>query len=281
MDLSIPAVMTVSGVLFAATADGQPSRLVIALLVSVAVGIVAGLANGLGSVVLGIHPVVMTLASSAIISGATLGYTGGLVTGSPPKSVGHFMRGSGGSFPMVLVALVVLAIVVTFVMRQSTYGRRLQAVALNPVAARLGGVSSTATATSTYVISGLCAALGGVMVAGLAGQSYLAMGDPYLLTSVAVVALGGASFAGGHGNFLGTLGGALLLSLLATLLTTYHLAEGWRVIVQGVVILLAVIAAKPGPTADEPLQEPHKERGNMSIKTRLVATVGLALALTR
>jgi ribose transport system permease protein len=107
-------------------------------------------------------------------------------------------------------------------------------------------VNSIAMSASTYVVSGVCAAIGGVMVAGFSGQSYLAMGDPYLLTSVAVVALGGAAFAGGSGNFLGTLGGALLLSLLATLLTTFHLEEGWRVIVQGVVILLATIAARLG-----------------------------------
>jgi ribose transport system permease protein len=131
-------------------------------------------------------------------------------------------------------------------MRQTSYGRRLQAVAMNPIAARLGGVNSVAIATSTYVISGVCAALGGIMVAGLSGQSYLSMGAPYLLTSVAVVALGGASFAGGRGNFLGTLGGALLLSLLTTLLTTFHLSEGVRVMVQGAVILLAAIAAKLG-----------------------------------
>lgn len=246
IDLSIPAVMTLSGVLFTATADGQNGKLPVALLIAVAVGVVAGLVNGIGSVYFRIHPVVMTLAAGAIISGSTLGYTGGLVTGSPPQAVATFMRGRDGSISSALVALLLLTIVVTFVMRQTTYGRRLQAAALNPGAARLGGVSSTSMIAGTYVISGVCAAVGGVMVAGVAGQSYLAMGDPYLLTSVAVVALGGASFAGGRGNFLGTLGGALLLSLLSTLLLTYQLAEGWRVIVQGLVILVAVIAAKVG-----------------------------------
>lgn len=250
IDLSVPYLMTVSGVLFSSLADGQESKLVSSLVVCVAMCAALGLVNGVGSVRLGIHPVVMTLALGAVIQGATLGYTGGLVTGSPPRSVGHFMLGRNGSLPLVLVALVVLTVVVTFVMRQTSYGRHLQATALNPVAARLAGVNSTAVAVSTYVVSGVCAALGGVMVAGLSGQSYLAMGDPYLLISVAVVALGGASFAGGRGNFLGTLGGALLLSLITTLLTTFHLSEAVRVMVQGAVILLAAVAARVGIRRD-------------------------------
>ena len=244
IDLSIPMVMTISGILFCQIANGDESRLFIALLVSIVVGVVVGLINGIGSVVLGIHPVVTTIAVGAILTGVTLGYTGGLVTGSPPASLGQFMLGDGSGIPAVLIALVILTVVVTFVMRQTVFGRRLQATAYNPVSTRLAGVNSTAVATSTYVISAVCAAIGGVMVAGLSGQSYLGMGDPYLLLSVAVVALGGASFAGGRGNFLGTLGGALLLSLLTTLLTTFHLSEGMKVVIQGAVILLAVIASK-------------------------------------
>jgi len=244
IDLSVPWVMTLSGVLFSKLANGSEDKLLVALAASLVVGLVIGLVNGIGSVVLGIHPVVTTLAVGAVIQGATLGYTGGLVTGSPPKSVGSFMLGVGNAIPPVLFALVALTVLVTFVMRQTVFGRKLQATSYNPAAARLAGVSSTAVAASTYVISGVCAAVGGVMVAGLSGQSYLAMGSPYLLISVAVVALGGASFAGGRGSFLGTLGGALLLSLLTTLLTTFHLSEGLRVMVQGAVILLAAIAAK-------------------------------------
>lgn len=244
IDLSIPWVMTLSGVLFSKLANGAEDRLLIALAASIVVGLVIGLLNGIGSVVFGIHPVVTTLAMGAILQGATLGYTGGLVTGSPPKSVGRFMLGAGDAIPPVLFALFALTVLVTFVMRQTVFGRKLQATSYNPMAARLAGVNSSAVATSTYVISGACAALGGVMVAGLSGQSYLAMGAPYLLISVAVVALGGASFAGGRGNFLGTLGGALLLSLLTTLLTTFQLSEGLRVMVQGTVILIAAIAAK-------------------------------------
>ena len=77
------------------------------------------------------------------------------------------MLGDGSGVPAVLIALVILTVVVTFVMRQTVFGRRLQATAYNPVSTRLAGVNSTAVATSTYVISAVCAAIGGVMVAGI------------------------------------------------------------------------------------------------------------------
>lgn len=246
IDLSVPWIMSSVAIIFSGISNGRNELLLPALLIAIAVGAGIGLLNGIGSVYLGIHPVVMTLAVNTILQGAMLGYTGGLVTGSPPGLVSTFMRGGGTGIPAVLPALLVLAVVVTFVMRQTTYGRKLQAVGLNPEAARLAGVNSRAIGASTYLISGVCAALAGVMLAGLSGQSYLGMGDPYLLMSIAVVALGGAAFVGGRGHYLGTLGGALLLSLLTTLLMTFHLPEAARTIVQGLVILIAVIAAKVG-----------------------------------
>ena len=246
IDLSIPWIMSSSAIVFASIAQGEDGNLIVALLAAVVIGLLLGLANGVGVTRFGIHPVVMTLAVSAILEGGALGWTGGLVTGSPPPIVALFMRGDAGSFPMVIPALLLLAVLVSFVYRQTRYGRELQAVGLNPTASRLAGVHSKTIITSVYVISGVTAALAGIMLSGLAGQSYLGMGDPYLLTSVAVVALGGASFAGGRGHFLGTLGGALLLSALITVLMTFQLPEAIRTIAQGSVILIAVIAAKVG-----------------------------------
>lgn len=246
IDLSIPWVMSSAAIVFASMAQGKDDNLVPAFLVAVLIGLLLGLVNGVGVTRFGIHPVVMTLAVSAILEGAALGWTGGLVTGSPPPAVAQFMQGEAGSVPLVIPALLLLSVLVSFVYRQTRYGRELQAVGLNSTASRLAGVHSKTIVISVYVVSGVTAALAGIMLSGLAGQSYLGMGEPYLLTSVAVVALGGASFAGGRGHFLGTLGGALLLSALITLLMTFQLPEAIRTITQGAVILIAVIAAKVG-----------------------------------
>jgi len=243
IDLSVPWVLSSSAILFTSLSDGSDERFALAAGVALVYGGAMGAANGLGVTIFGIHPVVMTLALSAILEGSSLGWTGGSVTGSPPPVISRFMKGVDGGMPLVIPALLVLTVVVCFVYRQTRYGRELQAVGLNPQASRLAGVRSRGVIVSTYVISGVTAAAAGMMLSGLAGQSYLAMGTPYMLMSVAVVALGGASFAGGRGHFLGTLGGAMLLSMLITLLMTFQLPEAIRTIVQGLVILIAVILA--------------------------------------
>lgn len=243
IDLSVPWILSSSAILFTGISSGSDDRFLLAAVVALIYGAVMGALNGIGVTFFGIHPVVMTLALSAILEGGALGWTGGAATGSPPPIMGDFMRGVDGGMPLVIPALLVLTIIVCFVYRQTRYGRELQSVGLNPVASRLAGVRARGVIVSTYLVSGVASAMAGMMLSGLAGQSYLAMGTPYMLMSVAVVALGGASFAGGRGHYLGTLGGAILLSMIITVLMTFHLPEAIRTIVQGLVILVAVILA--------------------------------------
>ncbi|WP_150954585.1 ABC transporter permease [Microbacterium testaceum] len=242
IDLSLPSTMTASAIIFAGITRGDGDLLIPGLGVALALALIVGVFNGVGVTAFGIHPVIMTLAMGAIVGGATLGYTGGSVTGAPPASVRDFMTAPVLGLPAAIWLLILLTILVTIGARTTTLGRRIQAVGMNKVAARLGGVHTGRLEMSTYIVSAVCAAVAGVMLSGLASQSYLGMGEPYLLSSIAVVALGGASFSGGRGHFLGTVGAALLLSLLTSLLTTFQLPEAVRQIVLGAVILLAVIA---------------------------------------
>ena len=90
------------------------------------------------------------------------------------------------------------------------------------------------------MISGLTAALAGMLLTGYSGQAYLGMGDAYLFTSIAAVAIGGASILGGSGHYLGTVAGALVLTILTGLLPALNLSNGALLIVYGAVILITV-----------------------------------------
>ena len=101
-----------------------------------------------------------------------------------------------------------------------------------------------------YVVSGVTSALAGIVLTGYVGQAYLGMGDPYLFSSVAAVAIGGASILGGSGHYLGTVAGALILTVLAGLLPILNLDPAALQIVYGIVILVTVAAATlPGRQA--------------------------------
>jgi ribose transport system permease protein len=109
--------------------------------------------------------------------------------------------------------------------------------------ARFSGIATSRVTVITYIVSGLAAALAGIVLTGYTGQAYLGMGDPYLFSSVAAVAIGGASILGGSGHYLGTVAGALILTVLAGLLPILNLNPAALQIIYGVVILVTVAAS--------------------------------------
>ena len=141
------------------------------------------------------------------------------------------------------------ALVGTIVQSYSTLGRQLHAVGSNPTAAHLAGLPSKRIITAAYAISALCAGLTGILLTGYADGATLRMGDAFLLPSIAAVVVGGSSILGGRGLFLGTVGGALLLTTLSTILSAARFEEGWRTIVEGGVILVALIVLRDRPFA--------------------------------
>ena len=89
----------------------------------------------------------------------------------------------------------------------------------------------------TYTLSGMLAALGGFLVLGFTGNVFLNLGDRYLFPSIAAVVVGGTVMAGGQGSYWGTMAGALVLTLITSLLTTLQLPEAFRLMILGLILL--------------------------------------------
>src|SRR5699024_1879072 len=92
-----------------------------------------------------------------------------------------------------------------------------------------------------YVISAMCSGFAGFMLVGYANGATLRMGDDYLLPSIAAVVIGGSSILGGKGGFLGSVGGAFLLTILGTIITAIGINLGFRTIIEGGIILIALL----------------------------------------
>jgi ribose transport system permease protein len=249
IDLSIPWVLTGSAVLVTVFTGSQPDRMYWDIPLIIGLAVVVGLVNGIGIVLLGVPAIIMTLGMSTVVEGALLLYTNGGTGGNAPGAVTYLSSHKWGGVPVIGVAWLVLTIVATAVLSLTPFGRRLYAVGLNRRVALFSGVNVPFVACSVYVISTVAAAFAGIALVGYVGQSYLGMGDPYLFTSVAAVAIGGASILGGTGNYIGTVAGALTLSVLAALLPILGFQPAVLDIVYGVVILIAVAAASLGARA--------------------------------
>ncbi|MBA2358968.1 MAG: ABC transporter permease [Actinobacteria bacterium] len=250
IDLSVPWTLNGAAILLTLFANGSNAPLAWAIPLVLALGALVGLANGLGISVLGVNPIVMTLGMNVILAGGLLVYTNGSPTAAAPSHVEYLATGRLGPVPVNTLVWAALAALATIVLTWTIFGRQLYALGTNRTVALFSGIAVGRVTVITYVICGITAAFAGILLTGYTGQAYLGMGDPFLFSSVAAVAIGGASILGGSGHYLGTVAGALILTVLAGLLPILNLNTAALQIIYGLVILGTVaLATLPGRQA--------------------------------
>ena len=245
IDLSVPSILTSAAILVTALCRGQDLPLIWIIPVILVAGCAVGVVNGIGIALLRVPPIVMTMSVNVITQGVLLIVTRGFPPPLAPKALTFVATGKLGPVPVMLLVWVVLAAILVLVERRTVFGRYLYALGSNRTVATLSGVPVARTTITAYAISGTTAALAGILLAGYSRQAYLGMGDPYLFTSIAAVAIGGASILGGTGSYLGTVAGALVLTILTGVLPIFRLDAGALRIIYGLVILVTVSIAAP------------------------------------
>ena len=247
IDLSAGTTVTLAAIITAVVANKSDANLPLALITALSSGALVGLINGIGVAVLKIHPVVMTLSVSGVTMGTILAIYRGAVQGgsgpgfnkfiSMPITIGNINFGFTGA----VFAWIFVSVVIWFILNKTQFGKHLFAIGVNREAAHLSGVRVTRTAILAYVLCGIFTAFGGFIVLGYIQSVYFIIGDGYLFPSIAAVVLGGTVLAGGEGSYWGTMIGALVLSVLDSILTSSQVDVSVRQIVLGV-LLLAVIS---------------------------------------
>jgi ribose transport system permease protein len=244
IDLSVGAVASMAGFVTATLVD-SPGGLPFAIAVALAVAALAGLLSGIGVGVFRVHPLIMTLGMSLVVLGfANVWQLQMVQTGAGVPDLFRWL-GSGlslGVVPNSLIVFVPLAALILVALRRTGYGRLLYAIGDNPIAARLSGARGWQVLVVLYVISALLAAVAGFLLAGLTNIAAVTLADSYVLPSVAAAVIGGTSIMGGRGGFGGTVVGALILTVLSSLLSALGFPEAVRQILFGSIIV-AVAAA--------------------------------------
>jgi ribose transport system permease protein len=244
LDLSVPWVITFCAVVLNTMSGATDATLPEAILTVLAIGAAIGAFNGFGVAVLGLPPLVVTLATNGIVQGLTLIYSDGNPSASAAPALRHLMVGRLlGLAPIVWFLIVFIGLGVALLGR-TTFGRRIYAVGSNPHVAFLSGVNVAWTTAGAYVLSGICSAIVAILLSGFIGQASLGMGDEFMLPSVAVVVVGGALITGGRGHYLGMVGGALLLTSVQILLAGTGFPIAVRQVIFGFVILAAVLSLR-------------------------------------
>ena len=243
IDLSIPWVVAVGGMMSTAATGWGPVGHVIAIPFGIACGVALGLVNGFGVAYLRIPSMIITLAVNAVAQGLMVVHTGGF---SPQDSSSPAMRtlATGELFFGLPNALIVWAVVgagAIFLLNRTTFGRAVYGIGNRERAAYLSGINTQRVVLIAFALAGGLSAFGGVLLAGYASKAAQAMGDAYLLPAIAAVVLGGASILGGRGSYLGTVAGVILITLLQSILSVVQMPEAGRQITYGIVIVAMLL----------------------------------------
>ncbi|MHB1627354.1 MAG: ABC transporter permease [Bacilli bacterium] len=247
MDLSVPWIMTGAAVVLAllspADNTASPSEWLLILLVVIACAFV-GCINGIGSAILRVPPIVMTLAIGGILEGILLNFSQGSISPAAPRIAVLIAVSTIDGVPLPVIIWFAMALIAWVVLAKSTFGRKLYSIGTNSTASFLSGIPVRLIKLWTYVVSGAMAGIAGIILSGYIGTAYLDMGSPYLFSSIAAVAVGGASILGGKGSYWGTFAGALILTTITALLPLLNLSQAWVQIVYGGILLVAVWLAR-------------------------------------
>ncbi len=236
VDLSIPATMTLSGVIAMKIMDTNEAMLVPGIAAALAASLAVGVFNYLLIRSLRIPPIIATLSSSFLVLSTAISYGRGIRI-KPPESLANFATERFLGLPYVTLLVLVLSIALAVLLQRTIFGRGVSAIGQNPRAAWLAGVNVERTRLLTYVASAFLAGVCGILQSGFSGGAALNMGEDFLLASIAVVVIGGTSVAGGRAEVPGIWGSALFMYLLVTMLNIFGTSPGLRLILTGAIII--------------------------------------------
>jgi ribose transport system permease protein len=239
IDLSVGGVLALGTTIAATHFTGAGTTLLWSVVI-LAIGTAAGLINGMLVARLRLQPFIVTLATWSIFDGIAL-YVLPTAGGSVPNGFSGWINGSAVGIPNAIWVLIVL-VAIWLWFRRTRAARRIYAVGSDREAARIAGVRIVPTLVTAYAISGLCAGGAALFYAMLTASGDPTAGDGLILPSVAAVVIGGTSLFGGQGSFVGTVAGALTLTLLGDVIFAVHLPSYWTVLADGLLLVAAVLA---------------------------------------
>jgi ribose/xylose/arabinose/galactoside ABC-type transport system permease subunit len=237
IDLSVGAVMALAAALIPLYVGyGTVPAIAVALLAGVVTGSIAGLMVSR----VGVQPIVATLGIMVAGRGVANLFGGEIKSIRDPGIVG-LGTGSLLGIPYTVLIAALVAVVVWFAVRRTTFGRQLVAVGGNKLAAELAGLPVKRILLTTYVVAGLLAALAGVLLAARSQASDpTKLGLLMELSAITAVVVGGTPLSGGQVRIVGTIAGALLMQLITATLIFHDIADSAAQVTQAVIVLAAV-----------------------------------------
>ncbi len=218
-------------------------HIVFALLAGIACGVLIGLLNGFLVGIQKLNHFVTTFATMSLAKGLALVICNGDIINANSDhlmAIGHSSSVFLGLHIHIWIVAIILGIML-FVMSKTKFGYKLYSIGGSEQAASLAGMKTSATYIKVFIISGVLASIGGIMLASKANNGNATIGDGFEFSAIATVLIGGTPFDGGRGGLVGTLIGAILISMLKNGLRFMGIMPSLQFVIIGVVILMVII----------------------------------------
>ena len=242
IDLSVGSILALTGAVTAGMMSGGMDP-TLAMLLGVLLGVLLGAINGLIIAKGKVAPFIATLATMTIFRGLTLVYTEGRPISGLGDSFTFQMLGKGYilGIPVPVITMAISFAVLYFVLKKTTFGRRVYAVGGNEEASRLSGINVDRIKIYVYSLAGGLSAIASLILTSRLNSAQPTAGNMFELDAIAAVVLGGTSLTGGRGWIVGTLVGALIIGVLNNGLNLIGVSSFFQQVVKGAVILIAVL----------------------------------------
>lgn len=250
IDISCGGLLATSGVimgLFAQLETANPKFLdgtfpvVVPILVCFAICLLFGAINGALVAYTGIPAFIATMGTNTILRGVGLLVTKGTPVSSLNSGITFFGSKIGGIIPMPVVVWIICIVISWILLNYTSFGKSVFAIGNNPKAAEVAGINVKKNTTLIYLYGGFMVGVATLVFAGRVGSVSPNAAEGYELTAIAGATIGGTSHTGGVGTIWGAVVGALVLGVLRNGLTLLGVNAYWQQIVEGVIIIVAVI----------------------------------------
>ena len=242
IDLSVGSILALTGAVTAGMMSGGLDP-ILAMILGALLGVLLGAINGLIIAKGKVAPFIATLATMTIFRGLTLVYTEGRPISGLGDSMAFQMLGKGYLFgiPVPVITMSISFAVLYFILKKTTFGRRVYAVGGNEEASRLSGINVDRIKIYVYSLAGGLTAIAALILTSRLNSAQPTAGNMFELDAIAAVVLGGTSLTGGRGWIVGTLVGALIIGVLNNGLNLIGVSSFFQQVVKGAVILIAVL----------------------------------------
>lgn len=246
-DLSSGSIMTICAVVAAILMKNFEVHFIIAIIAALGLGGLLGSLNGYMIAYVGLPSFISTYGLQWAVFGFAYVILQGYVLydfNETFRFIGNgvlFENWFGTFLQMPIVIMVILVTMGLFFLRKTNFGRKCYAVGSNRTCATMSGINSKTVILRAFTLSGVLSACAGILFVARNNAVQADIGNAYLLPVLATVYMGGTSAAGGSGGILGTVVGALVITIVTNCMNLLAVPSEWRDAIIGVLIIATVL----------------------------------------